>query len=50
MQRYKNIYIEGRPKELVPTFQIQYSFEITKHIAKNKINERTKRSKLKEKK
>ena len=37
MQRYKNIYIEESPKELVPAFHIQYNLEKRKQIEKKKI-------------
>ena len=40
MQRYKNIYTDERPNELVPTFQIQYNLKTKKQIDKNKITER----------
>ena len=40
MQRYKNIYIDERPNELVPTCQIQYNLKVKRQIEKNKIMER----------
>tara|TARA_Y100001968_G_C18727534_1_gene422935 strand:- start:2 stop:142 length:141 start_codon:yes stop_codon:yes gene_type:complete len=44
MQRYKNIYIEERPKEFVPTFQIQYNLNKIKNIEKPKINDKIQKS------
>ena len=40
MQRYKNIYTDERPNELVPTCQIQYNLKTKKHNEKNKIKDR----------
>ena len=40
MQRYKNIYTDESPNELVPTCQIQYNLKTNKHIEKNKIIDR----------
>ena len=44
MQRYKNIYIEESPKELVPAFHIQYNLEKRKQIEKKKIKYNMKKS------
>ena len=49
MQRYKNIYIEESPKELVPAFHIQYNLEKRKQIEKKKIKYNMKISISKEK-
>ena len=40
MQRYKNIYTDERPNELVPTCQIQYNLKTNRQTEKNKIMER----------
>ena len=40
MQRYKNIYTDESPNELVPTCQIQYNLKTKKLTEKNKIIDR----------